>query len=90
MEPVPGTTSILHFPVGVWLVLKNKSEKSTIPPGNIMLIYIFYQINMIIVESILLGGLKIRYEFLDVYGVDAKYIECRSDEDFILYDINEG
>ena len=35
------------------------------------------------------GGFKIVYEVLDVYGVDPKILECRSDEDFILYDRNE-
>ena len=51
-----------------------------------MMIYIFYQIILILVESILLGGFTLIDEVLNVYGVDAKYIEFRSDEDFIVYD----
>ena len=43
-----------------------------------MLIYIFYQIIMIIGEYVLLGGFKIGDEVLDVHGVDAKYPEDRS------------
>ena len=50
-----------------------------------MWISIFYQITLILVDSILLGGLKLGYEILDVYGVDAKFVECRSDEYSILY-----
>ena len=40
-----------------------------------MLIYIFYQIILILGESVLLVGLKLGYEVLNVYGVDVKYIE---------------
>ena len=50
-----------------------------------MLIAIFYQIILILGYSVLLGGFRIGNEFLDVYGVDAKILECRSDEDLILY-----
>ena len=51
-----------------------------------MLISILYQIILIIGEYILLGGLKLGDKGLDVYGVDAKYIECISDEESIYYD----
>ena len=52
-----------------------------------MMISIFYQIILILRESILLGGFKLIDEVPNVYGVDAKYLECRSDEDFIVHDI---
>ena len=54
-----------------------------------MLVSIFHQIIMIIGESVLLGGLEPGDEVFDVYGVDAKYLECSSDEDSILYDRHE-
>ena len=41
-----------------------------------MLVSIFYQIILIIGESVLLRGLKLGYEVLYVYGLDAKYLEC--------------
>ena len=50
-----------------------------------MLISIYYQIIMIIRDSYMLCGLKHGYEVLDVYGVGAKFVECRYDEYFILY-----
>ena len=65
---------------------KIKVENITSPPGNLMMISIFYQIILILVESILLGGFTLIDEVLNVYGVDAKYIEFRSYEDFIVYD----
>ena len=68
---------------------KTKAEKSTSPPGNLMMIAVFYHIIMIIGEYFLLGGLKLRYEVLVVYGVNGIFLECRSDEDPIFYDRNE-
>ena len=53
-----------------------------------MLIYILYNIIIILGYSVFLGGLKLGDEFLDIYGVDTKFVECISDEDFILYDIH--
>ena len=50
-----------------------------------MLIDILYQIILIIGDYFLLGGFKLGDEVLGVYGMDAKILECRSDEDFILY-----
>ena len=50
-----------------------------------MLIAIYYQIIMIIGYSDVLCGFKHGYEVLDVYGVRAKFVECRYDEYFILY-----
>ena len=46
---------------------------------NMMMIDILYQIILILGDSVLLGGLKLVYEVLDIYGVDAKILECRSD-----------
>ena len=81
----PGTTFVFLFLFGVWLLSKTKLDKSTIPTGNIVLIYILYQIILIIEYSVLLGGLELVYEVPNVYGVYARYIEFISDEDSILY-----
>ena len=51
-----------------------------------MWISIFYHITLILGYSVFLGEFKLGYEVLDVYGVDAKFVECIYDEDFILYD----
>ena len=51
-----------------------------------MLIEISYQIILILKDSVLLGGLELEDEVLDVYGTNANFLECRSDEDSILYD----
>ena len=50
-----------------------------------MLIEIYHYIILIIGDSVLLGGFELGDEALDVYGVDAKVVECRYDEGFILY-----
>ena len=68
----PGTKCIFHFPVILLLVSKTKSEKITTPPRNTMLIEISNHIIMILRDSVLLGGLKLGEEVLDVYGVDEK------------------
>ena len=52
-----------------------KSEKSTRPQGNLILVEIYYQIIMIIGDSVLLGGFKIGYEVLDVFGIYDKFVE---------------
>ena len=39
-----------------------------------------------IYEGWYFGVVEVGYEFIAVYGVDTKFVECRSDEDFILYD----
>ena len=54
-----------------------------------MLIAISYHIILIIGDNIFLGGLEFLDEFLGVFGVDEKFVECRSDEYFILYDRHE-
>ena len=80
---------MFHFPVGVRLMSNTRLEKSTSLPGNMMLIYIFYHIILIIGESVLFGGFKVGDEVRDVFGVDGKFVEFISDEDFILYDRHE-
>ena len=45
-----------------------------------MLIDIFYQIILIIGDSILFVGFKNLDEVLGFYGVDAKFVECIPDE----------
>ena len=57
-----------------------KSYNSTIPPGNIIRIAIYYQIILILGDSVLLGGFELGDEVLDVFDVDEKIVECRSDE----------
>ena len=44
-----------------------------------MLFSIFNQIIMILGESVLLREFKLGYEVLDIYDVDAKYLECSYD-----------
>ena len=65
------------------MMSNTKVENRTIPPGNMMLIDIFYEIILILWDSVLLGGFELVDEVLDVYGVDNKCLECRSNEDFI-------
>ena len=52
-------------------------------------LYNFYQIILILGESIFLCGFELGDEVLDIYGVDAKYTECRFDEDLIYYNRHE-
>ena len=54
-----------------------------------MLIETSYHIIMILGDSVLLGGFEIGDEVLDAYGVDAKFVEFRSDEELIFYDRHE-
>ena len=68
---------------------KTKSEKSNSPPLFMILIAIPYPIIVILGDYFLLGGFELGDEGLGVYGVDAKFLECRSDEDFILYNRHE-
>ena len=44
---------------------------------------------LILEDSVLLGGFELVYEVLDYYGVYETFLECRSDEDLILYDRQE-
>ena len=66
-----------------------KVEKITIPPGNMILISVFYQAILVLGDYILLGGLKLGYEVLDLSGVDAKIHRCRAEGEFILDDGHE-
>ena len=66
-----------------------KVDQSTIPPGNMMLIYVFYEFLLFLGDPILLGRFKLRCEFLGLSVVDAKYLGCRADGDFILDDARE-
>ena len=50
-----------------------KVEKSIIPLGNLMLIYVFCQIVLFMGDYILLIVFKLRDEVLDPSGVDAKF-----------------
>ena len=68
---------------------KTKAETSAIPPGNLMPMSIFYQIILALGESALLGIFKLGDKSFGFYGVDAKYLECRYDEDLILYNRHE-
>ena len=56
-----------------------KSEKTNGTPVNMILIAVFYQIFLILGESILLGRFKLGDEFLDVSSEDTKFEVCRSD-----------
>ena len=37
----------------------------------------------------MLGGFELGDEVLDICGVEKTIVECRSDEDFMLYDRHE-
>ena len=67
---------------------KTKTKNIISPAVNLMLNAISHHIILIIGNSILLGGSGLRDKFLGVYGVDAKFIECIYDEDFIFYGRN--
>ena len=54
-----------------------------------MLIYVFYDFLLFLGDPILLGRFKLRCEFLGLSVVDAKYLGCRADGDFILDDARE-
>ena len=50
---------MFYLPVSVWLESKTKSDKSTIPPVNTMLIDISYQFILILGDYVLLGVLNL-------------------------------
>ena len=68
---------------------KTKAEMSTSSRGNLMLIAIFHHIILFIGDSVLLVGFQILDEVLGFFGVDEKFVECRYNEDFILYGRHE-
>ena len=49
-----------------------------------MMIAVLYQIIMFIGDPILLGGFKLVYEVLDMYGLLTKCFGNGADSDFIL------
>ena len=53
---------------------KSKADKSNLPPENLMIITIFYQIILVIIYYVFFGRLELGDEVLDVYGVDKN---CR-------------
>ena len=63
------------------MVLKTKEQKNTTRPGNLIILILGY--------SVFLGGFELEVEVLDVFGVNNKFVEWRSDEDFIFYDRHE-
>ena len=67
----PDTTCRLEFPLSVLLVSKLTVEMTKLPPQNLILISVFYQILLFIGYTILLGGLKLGYEVLDLLGREA-------------------
>ena len=79
----------LNFPVSAWMLSKTKSEKSTRPLENLILITISYQIIIILGESVLLGGFELGNGDLGVFGVKEKFLGCRYDKELILYEIHE-
>ena len=63
-----------------------KSEMNTLPPQNMMLIAVFYNLPLVIGDPILLCGFKIGDKVLDQLGLGAIFIVHSSDGDFIVYD----
>ena len=66
-----------------------KAEMSTCPTQNLMLIPVFYQLILVIVDPILLGGFKLGDEVLDQSKLGAKFLGNGADGDFIFYDSPE-
>ena len=66
MQSNPGTTCSLNFPVSIRLVDRLKVYEITIQQVNLIAISVFYQLLLVLVDSILLGGFKLVYEFLDM------------------------
>ena len=83
---ITGTTYRFLFSSSVILVSKFKLEQITIPLGNIILVSVFYQLLMVLGDSILLEGLKLGFEVLDILGLDAILSGCRADGDLVLDD----
>ena len=61
-----------------------KAEQITIFSGNIVLIDVFYQLLLVIGDSIFVVRFKLGYEVLDLMVLDAKNSGCRADGYFIL------
>ena len=69
-------------------MVRFKSEHIKILPVNPVLIAVFYQIPLVIGDSIFLGGFKLGCDVLDMSVVDAKNSRCIADGYFILDDGN--
>ena len=63
---------------------RSNIEKNAIPLGNIFLMDIFYQIIILVVNYILLGGFKLGDKVLGVLVVNAKRTRCRYVRELIL------
>ena len=66
-----------------------KANRSTIPPGNLILISGFYHILLFLGDIIFGWRFKRLYEIPYLLGVDTNFYECRADGDFILDDSYE-
>ena len=66
------------------MMSKSKADKTDLPPENIILFSVIYQLLLLIVDSILLGRFKLGDKVLYVSGVDAKISGCITDGEFIL------
>ena len=56
----------------------------TLPPQNMILIDVFYQILLDFGDPILLDGLKMGDEVVDQLGLGSIFVGHGADEDFIL------
>ena len=50
------------------------------------MVAIYHHIVIIIGDYVLLGGFKLGDKVLALFGLDEDFVECRSDEYFILCD----
>ena len=60
-----------------------------IPPLYLMPIAIFYQLILVLVDSVMLGSFKTGYEVLGFSGVEPVIGGCISDSTLFLDDIHE-
>ena len=67
------------------MMSKSKADKTDLPPENIILFSVIYQLLLLIVDSILLGRFKLGDEVLDVSGLGSIFSGHGADGDFILY-----
>ena len=79
VQQFPGTTCTFYLPFSVCMVARYKTKKIIIPPKYIILIYVFFQIILVIVDSVLLDILKLRHKVPGVLIVDAGFSGCRFD-----------
>ena len=62
---------------------------STFPPQNLILIYVFYQLLLVIGYPILLGGFKMGDEVIDQSGLGAIFVVHGVDGDSVLNESHE-